>query len=838
MSTDSGPFVEIPTFKALFATDGDSAELVADVLTRTHNTYSVYAVLHNCYSLPECTTVNLRLCLPARRPGCGDKCPLLLPLTLTSTAAANFLLSGNPIPVNELQKLVNLKLARKNFKPLLDILMCGHKMDPGRNDLYSIIQWFREKFIAGLRKMYRMSPSPHWLLTTFGTYETQFVLVASTFFFEDHDCTIDTLGHLAWLFCKDKGLSLAAINSLRELGAMFRSSPVRDKIPEFVEFIKLKLSRDNFESTALDNSVDQLRGQLALSNQDLVHFIYQSFFQSLNREKFIEYTEQTSPQNLPHLSACPILEKFIDSDFRTKMTTYYNKASYLSTYIKTHYIYETDIKGYSKETLSGSNYRYWCGQTLDMQKFMKEVNTMVPELHISPDLQGLLSLAALSDQLDDNPKESLFGHIYKNPVYRCQFLNKHFFVMMDNDAFDKKLSERIFFPGDPEWPRWHDMKITQNITYSDTFFSLDRMEPQLLISRHEVFNNRLPVFNWVLDLDLPLEATEHHLDSIYGLATRLRACILDILQLIGDVTPEHPVYFFKSSCLPLEGFREEDSQTFCHCSKMGFRIITPLPKGVAIVGTDAMVSLTQILNRSIRLDPLLLKDFPSVKENPGPFDTAIYSNGHSIRLPHTYKVDSVGQTSRLLKLFVCHPYETDKSSYIKRACSLHSLLHHSDPYEPGNNRLKIYFKINDVDDDFLAKKAVEHLPLSKTQDVIQDIEMAVNMNILAWVESHVWPKVQENIFAYLPEDKTSQFQRVTLSQNSGNLIQVKPQRGSNFKCLKFNHRNKSLTSRVFLTLYKHSDNSLIVTLMSQCFATKCGNNKPEAFFSIRVHLVC
>ncbi|UNP64466.1 helicase-primase primase subunit [Saguinine gammaherpesvirus 1] len=837
MSTDSGPFVEIPTFKVLFATDGDSAELVADVLTRTHNTYSVYAVLHNCYSLPECTTVNLQLCLPARRPGCGDKCPLLLPLTLTSTAAANFLLSGNPIPVNELQKLVNLKLARKNFKPLLDILMCGHKMDPGRNDLYSIIQWFREKFIAGLRKMYRMSPSPHWLLTTFGTYETQFVLVASTFFFEDHDCTIDTLGHLAWLFCKNRGLSLASVNSLRELGAMFRSSPIRDKIPEFVEFIKLKLSRDNFESTALDNSVDQLRGQLALSNQDLVHFIYQSFFQSLNRENFIQYTDKTSPENLPFLTPCPILEKFIDSDFRTKMTTYYNKASYLSTYIKTCYIYDSGVGGYSKETLFGLNYRYWCGQTLDMQKFMKEVNTMVPELHISPDLQGLLSLAALADHWDDNPKEPLFGHISKNPVYRCQFLNKHFFVMMDNDAFDKKLSERIFFPGDPEWPRWHDMKITQNITYSDTFFSLDRMEPQLLISRHEVFNNRLPVFNWVLDLDLPLEATEHHLDSIYGLATRLRACILDILQLIGDVTPEHPVYFFKSTCPPLDGYGEDHDLTFCHCSKMGFRIITPLPKGVAIVGTDAMVSLTQILNRSIRLDPFLMQEFPSMRESLGPFDTAIYSNGHSIRLPHTYKVDSVGQTSRLLKLFVCHPSESDKSAYVKNACSLRCLLHHSDPYESGTNKIKLFFKVSDTDHDFLAKKAVEHLPFSRTQDVIQDIEMAVNMNILAWVESHVWPKVQENIFAYLPEDKTSQFQRVTLSQNSGNLIQVKPQRGSNFKCLKFNHRNKSLTSRVFLTLYKHSDNSLIVTLMSQCFATKCGNNRPGAIFSIRVQLV-
>ncbi len=110
----------------------------------------------------------------------------------------------------------------------------------------------------------------------------------------------------------------------------------------------------------------------------------------------------------------------------------------------------------------------------------------------------------------------------------------------------------------------------------------------------------------------------------------------------------------------------EDVLPFCICTgKLGFRVITPLPRGHAIVGTSAVQGFVSVLQKLMGLTACLRRMRHKIKEIGAPlFDSGVYHAGRCIRLPHTYKVDRGGGLSRQLRLFVCHPEEEDKHSYV------------------------------------------------------------------------------------------------------------------------------------------------------------------------------
>ncbi len=183
------------------------------------------------------------------------------------------------------------------------------------------------------------------------------------------------------------------------------------------------------------------------------------------------------------------------------------------------------------------------------------------------------------------------------------------------------------------------------------------------------------------------------------------------MRRLGPVSRAHPVYFFKSACPPADPDNMEDVLPFCICTgKLGFRVITPLPRGHAIVGTSAVQGFVSVLQKLMGLTACLRRMRHKIKEIGAPlFDSGVYHAGRCIRLPHTYKVDRGGGLSRQLRLFVCHPEEEDKHSYVKNALNIQNLLHHS--LHVGWPAPKTFcYHIADDGRDYLIQRTRETLP--------------------------------------------------------------------------------------------------------------------------------
>lgn len=838
MSTAASSTWPPEEFSVLFATDGDTAEIITDILAGIRSEAQIYSVIHNCYQPSKIVqeTIKLVLCLPARRPGGVQKCLPILHIRLPTSEALAFLLYGRPLTANNLLTNICLNSAKETFQPLLKVIGSGNKASnklTGSTSFKAQIHWLRAKFVTSFRKLYKIAPSPHWLITTFGQFEVPFVLVSCFYFFQDHECTVETIYHLARLYKVAKGQSLAAVNSFRELGSIFGTSEWVGEVPEFARYVAAKLARDDMESIQVDQTINEFRGRLMLSNQDMIHYIYLSFFQCYNRSNFLTYTTQTGPDALDQTPPDPILTQFIDDKFKQQMATYYNKKTYLDTHIQVKYENIVGINGYSP-ILTGPVARVWHGQAKEVQALVGGLNQAVPEWGFTEDLQGLLDASAL-EECDILPSFATSGH--KTPVYRCEFLHKNFFLIPLEDGLEAFWQKHITLPSHTDWDIISDKNLTEHIGYHEHFFSMHSLREQIMVSRHEYFNPRLPVFNWVLDLDLPLEPAARSFEDIYSLCLLLRGEILDILSLLGPVSPDHPVYFFKSACPTLEWeLMESYASTFCHCStKLGLRIITRFPGYACVVGSDTMVSLTQILNRVVKMNQDIIKKYPLLNKTTDPFDTGIYHRGRCIRLPHTYKVGPAGELHRLLKIIVCHPPNTQKEQYIRGAFCLSNLLHHAAPPNPPL-KITTFYTILDTNANFLAIRAKEQLPQSYA-NIVNRIETMTSLSITDWVEERVWPSLLQNIKLYIPDDKTSQFNHVYFSYSGGNIVQLKAQKGHNFKCLNFNHKSKSLSVRLFLILYANQATKVVITLMSQCFANKCQNNVPIAHLSTQIDII-
>lgn len=841
----------IPEYKVVFGTDGDTAEILTDVLTSTDNKGNVFCLIHNCYSYNITTDeVILILYLPTKRPGGSDKCLPVIQFKSDASTAMGFLFHGKSIPIKYIQSNIDLKAIKRFFKPILNVLTCtNNKTDKPHVDLRSTIYWFRAKFVVTMRKMFKITTSPFWMISTFGSIETQFILVSSCYFFHNHECTIDTLSHLARLFEKNKGRPLTSVNSFSDLSGMFGTSKWVTSVPEFSKYVTKKLIRDDLESQAIESTVNTFRGQLMLSNTDLIHYIYLSFFQCLNRDKFLLYSQQTDPLNIDSAPEDSILTKFIDDNFKDRMKTYYTKNTYLNTHIAISYIDLPQLEGYSKEvfianTHSKNYIQFWFGQSKDLQTLLSNIDHEFPSLKISPDLQGLLDLAAIGpDHAAESAKTKLFPTVYKNPVFRCQYLNKTFFTTVNQDNLTAKWEKNIFFPQGVQWSLMTDKQLTSSICYNEVMFSLHTIKDQMDVSRHEYFNSRLPIFNLILDFDLPLKKTGLSLDHIYSICLCIREDVIDVLKLLGTIEEDsHPVYFYKSACPSLEWEIEGAEKPFCNCfEKLGLRVISPFPPGVAVVGSKPMVALAKILNRMVKMNKNIFSICPNILDIDGPFDSGIYYKGRCIRLPHTYKVNESCGLERLLKIIVCHPNVSDKSIYVKDAINLSNLLYHSKSsfWERGikneNHLLKTIYDITDISENFLMNETQQQLPKSY-EEVDNRIETMTGTDLLNWVTEIAWPKIFHNIRVYLPDNKSTQFHYIKFAQTSHNIVQLKPQRGHSFQCLSFNHRSKTQGVRIFIVLYTNKEDQVTSTLMSQCFANKCNNNKPRAHFSIAIPL--
>lgn len=830
--------------KALVATNTDTAEAVLDaILSRPEEGFRLFCLCHNAPPLHRVagSLVELQLHLPKKRLTSRSRCARVLTLRLPGEEAAPFLRGVAPLTADRLAAHLDRAGALRSLAPLVELLTLSAKKQP-QGDARGRVAWLRPKIVGCLRRIYRVNVSARWFLSTFGSHEAQFVLVSAAYYFWGIPCTIETLTHLTELFTSEAGQSLAAVTSLAELGEVFGSSAWAERTEAFARFAREKLRRDSREIRAVARTIDAYRGRLPLASADLVRYVYLAHAQCFNEATFKRYSRITSVGEIGRLPVGGVvLPSLLDRGFAEHMRTYFTRETYLSEHVR---VQKLDIRTEPPSPYSWDPdpedglARAWAGLSADVARELAELASW----HAGegpaypPSLRGFLCLAGQATGHGQwNPKEQFLPDAalrsgQRLPVFLCHFADRRYFVMAAADPFSARLAEVVSVPADCRLP---DTRLTRAISYTPSYFSQNSLGEQLFVSRHEYFNPRLPVCNLVLDLDLKTRGAPWTLEEIYDLCLTVRRELLRLMRRLGPVSRSHPVYFFKSACPPPDSENMEDVLPFCICTgKLGFRVITPLPKGHAIVGTSAVQGFVCVLQKLMGLTACLRRLRHKIKDIGAPlFDSGVYHAGRCIRLPHTYKVDRGGALGRQLRLFVCHPEEEDKRSYVENALNIQNLLHHS--LHVGWPAPKTFcYHVSDDGRDYLIRRTRETLPPT-VENACAAIEGQLGLDLVAWVSSCVWPSVMSTLATAVPEDKFPQFLHVTFEQTGPNLVQVCHGRGRNFACLRHNHRTSSKNVRVFLVLY-YTPQAITVTFMSQCFAGRCGANQPTAHFSISV----
>lgn len=843
------------------------------------------------WPLENSSWLDLSLCLAARRPGCGQRYMPLARLTIPVSEAVQFLCHGCTLSSSAIKKFLNRQQTTKLLRPILELVT---NIDSYNFDLRGLLSWHRTKVISAVKKLVKPIPSVNWLIATFGTSEAEFVLTASTYFFSNIPCSRETIQHLVSLFIgDDRGRSLISVGTFGEIAPIIGPSKWQCSIPLFWKFLKVKLESDDLEMAALDTVLNRFRGNLFMSKEDTLRFLYIGFFQCLNRTSFERYTLSTGTfgkvsehlNSLKNAKIDGILSSSLDSAFKQRMETYFNKTDFLTqhTVCASLDVPDEQILGYSLSEATGI--KAWIGQSRELATFLGEIRETLPFMCLSEDLSGLLTLASASEYpLGSSPEDSaqmtFLSTLGRFPVFRTEFNGSHYFSLMIHDTLEAHWRSSIHFgselvgeflnrrhqrlqrhtelktqrpsatsdpghiecqiSGDDGCEFYMDEELLTKLIFYDDPPQASNIGQQLFISRHEIFNPHIPVFNLVLDFDL--EHTSH--TRMPSLHTLLRVCqllrgeILDALELLGHVDKEtHYVLFFKSTCPPLPVEVENTEDLYCTCQeKLGLRIITQLPPGVVLVGSETVIGLVKVINRLIKLNSEICDIFPQIRREVGPFDLGVYHSGRSIRIPHTFKVTSGQRPSKQLRILVTLPPKGSFHEYLRRCLTLSCLLHHGQllPDKALNQRL--IFKVIDRSEDFLERKSVEHLPRA-CNDIPARIEGVTGQDLVAWITDYVWPDILRSIRLHLQDDRVAQFQNVFFEPGGGNIVVVKPRRGRYFSCLNYSHKNKAQTVRIFLALHSTNSNVITITLMSQCFSSKCNSNRSTPHFSIVKELV-
>lgn len=830
--------------KALVASNTDIAEAILDaILSRPDEGFRLFCLCHNASPLHHVagSLVELQLHLPKKRLTSQSRCGLVLTLRLPAEEAFPFLRGLTPLTADRLSTYLDRAGALRSLTPLVELLTLSAKKQP-QGDARGRVAWLRPKIVGCLRRIYRVNISARWFISTFGSHEAQFVLVTAAYYFWGIPCTIETLAHLTELFTSESGQSLAAVTSLAELGEVFGSSAWAEQTEAFAHFAHEKLRRDSREIRTVARTIDAYRGRLPLASADLVRYVYLAHAQCFNEGTFKRYSQLTSVGEIGCLpSGGVVLPSLLDRGFAEHMRTYFTRETYLAEHVRVQQLkirMEPPAPYTWDPDPDDGLMRAWAGLSVDVARELVELARWHADEGPTypPTLQGFLCLAGQATCRGQwNPKEqflppTVLRRVQRLPVFLCHFADRHYFVMTAADPFSSHLAEVVSTPTNCRLP---DTCLTRALSYTPVYYSQNSLSEQLFVSRHEYFNPRLPVCNLVLDLDLKIKGPPWSLEEIYDLCRTVRREVLRLMRRLGPVSRAHPVYFFKSACPPADPDNMEDVLPFCICTgKLGFRVITPLPRGHAIVGTSAVQGFVSVLQKLMGLTACLRRMRHKIKEIGAPlFDSGVYHAGRCIRLPHTYKVDRGGGLGRQLRLFVCHPEEEDKHSYVKNALNIQNLLHHS--LHVGWPAPKTFcYHIADDGRDYLIQRTRETLPPT-VENVCAMIEGHLGLDLVAWVSSCIWPSLMSTLATAVPEDKFPQFLHVTFEQTGPNLVQVCHARGRNFACLRHTHRASSKNVRVFLVLY-YTSQAITVTFMSQCFAGRCGANQPTAHFSISV----
>ncbi|UEH20496.1 primase subunit [Elephant endotheliotropic herpesvirus 2] len=560
----------------------------------------------------------------------------------------------------------------------------------------------------------------------------------------------------------------------------------------------------------------------------------------------------------------------LKKDLLNIMELYFTPASYLNVYIKVHK-HESDkpmFEGYTLDT-SSSDGLVFSGTSSSMSERLRKGNRMFEGLFDETESEGVSSVlniiasskeAILENTGDDTKTESgvarfsrreiVFpGLRYPAPMYRTDGfqnmqLTRYFSIVGREDWLSNSNVGEVIESVPEEYVS--DERLTESVWVPDNRVSSPRLSEQLYRSRHEMFNDRLPIYNFVGDVDLKITNPVSR-DWIFAFCRNLRRIILETFSYIFEHldTKVHPVYFFKSQCEPEPG-------SFCGCSeKIGLRIITPLPKNTCILGGKNAKHLCDILNHVMFLDKDMFPLVNSIVTDKNCFDNGIYSHGKSVRLPLMSKVDeSLGfLQNRLLPIFIvpsCYHRDGTHKQFVRDQLNLANWLHHNpsvNAYDPSKS-ISYVLAINDVgrsqDASFIDNKLNKLLKREYVHidSLIEVFKSKYGVTETTYfIETVVWPHFLRTIKNNYSSPACNQFNNVCFDDTSWPCVQLfKIHQGMrrNFYCIQYDHKDARENVHFFIDFRPESTTTIWATLWSRCFSRKCKSNAKNVHVSHKI----
>ncbi|AEV80920.1 helicase-primase primase subunit [Saimiriine betaherpesvirus 4] len=877
----------------LFATEYDSANIVANILLKASSNHYVYPLLvkHKASQL-------VHFCLQTQKCHNSQRIATVFICNAERLNLMSYLTSRTPISTSTLIENLNeeeTKLIYQHLFRTITTPVLGGEV----REFKHLVYFHHQAILRYLNETFLTPTSPSWFLSIFGHTEGLLLLTMYYYLFEQQYSTIPTVEEYVRSFTTNTGQIIPTHTSMNDFMTLLLSSNFKTRIPQFVDYAIKRNQRDYIELTNVDTQINSFRDRARLPDTICVHYIYLAYRTALCKNRLLKYRQVVAydPEASTQCTSQPLfLGQHLVDDLLHVMNKYFSLDNFLNEYVEVHTLdtkHQLNLMGYQINDCE--NFVRFCGNITTVTRTIDKINTLTESVFspIERSLGGLLRICASTRSacryLTQNETENTFQKQYlfsstlpchdPIPVYRIQLPgNKHLFCAVRQESWSQTLFPPDFLRHLPKNCQLSDEALTDALWLHDDGIADMRPEVQFYHTRHEIFNERLPVFNFIGDFDLRLRETVTNLSKteVFDLCRGLRRVFVTVWKTLFPETNEanYPIYFFKSACRHLafsEGRDNHDehnlhpnSQVYCHCTeKLGMRIIAPFPQNTVVTQTSVLHAICQILNHAICLDPSLHQHLDTISHPENSLDAGIYHHGRSIRLPYMYKMmDDQGylMQCRLLPLFIVpEAFRYDPLIFIRAQLDLHNLLHHCPPRFPGqevstespqrNTGTRILMDVRDK----LCPKPGSNFIDTRSLDVTRYRRRALSEVIAHHIGTdettpdllqnlisrRVWPPILHHLTQHYPPDISAQFLQDEIVFDLSNLqcISVKKQQGhrlKDFRCLNRVHRNPQETVQVFIDLKPDRCYSLWTTLWSRCFTNKCHSNAKNVHISVKL----
>lgn len=875
----------------LFATEYDTPNIIVNILSNTPTEHYLFPLI-----VKYRPSNLIEFVLQTQK--CQDSVRIrpVFVCDARRLALSQYISSDTPLPANAICGSLDLPSTRAIYEHLFD------NKEEKNEDLKCLVHFNKNSVLRYLNTVFLSPTSPSWFLSTYGTNEGTLLLTMSYYLFEKQYSTIQTTRDYTKCFTQDPGRPLFTYINMRDFMIVMNKSPFRKRVEKFSNYAKSRNARDTRELQFVDTKINNFREESRLPADSCVYYVYLAYKTALNREKFIKYCDYVEySDTIEDSQQCMREENFLgrslDDELISVMDTYFSVDGYFGSYIQIERVplaTPNTYRGYAWNTSAPVTLGYFSNM-VNIANSIKRLNTTCDTLFspLPPTIGGFLKLCSSDRHLVEqqtsapvsrrnyllNDKKTKIGPM---PVFRIEMPDKrHVFCGIHSEDWNKRLLPKDFIKNIPT-EYISDEVTTNSIWFHEDIAAFHEIGEQLYRTRHEIFNEHLPVFNFIGDVDLKLredirEISKH---DFFELCRALRNTLIEAWShIFPNIDKDsHPIFFFKSACstaTTLADDQEFDIEPkFCSCKKkLGLRIIIPFPSGTVIFGGTALKRLAKILDHTLSLDRNLVQKLNMISHPGECFDTGIYHHGRSIRMPLMYKLDDDGSIlhSRLNPIFIVpKQYQRNPFDFILQQLRPENLTHHGNSTNIEIKEVIVHISdkgCNDTESNFLQTRANRvsnrqkpllgplirtHLNVdtqtefeSETEEtdtcmVSDDNDLCEDdiRDIQIFARKIAWPQILEHTRNHYREEIQEQLESATVFTTVGrNSVAVKRAscgRIKDFRCLVRDHRIPQETVQVFMDIRGDYRHNVWVTLWSRCFTRKCNSNAKQTHISIKI----